>query len=67
MYILIRPGPYVDSEWDLGGHPYWLLKEDMQLRSMDPKYLNAINIYIQRVSEEIKEYQITQNGTILML
>lgn len=28
MYVLIRPGPYVCAEWDFGGHPYWLLKDD---------------------------------------
>lgn len=26
MYIMLRPGPYVCSEWEMGGLPWWLLK-----------------------------------------
>jgi beta-galactosidase len=25
MYVLLRPGPYICAEWDLGGLPAWLL------------------------------------------
>lgn len=28
MYVIIRPGPYVCAEWDFGGQPYWLLKDE---------------------------------------
>lgn len=27
MYIMLRPGPYVCSEWEMGGLPWWLLKK----------------------------------------
>ena len=27
LYAIVRPGPYICSEWDLGGMPWWLLKE----------------------------------------
>ncbi|RZK65932.1 MAG: beta-galactosidase, partial [Pedobacter sp.] len=26
MYCIVRPGPYVCAEWDMGGLPWWLLK-----------------------------------------
>lgn len=25
LYVLLRPGPYVCAEWDMGGLPAWLL------------------------------------------
>ena len=25
--VILRPGPYIDAERDLGGLPYWLLKD----------------------------------------
>jgi hypothetical protein len=27
LQVLIRPGPYVCAEYDLGGMPWWLLKD----------------------------------------
>src|SRR6185369_12417769 len=42
MWVLLRPGPYVCAEWDLGGIPPYLLKyPDIKLRCMDPKYIAA--------------------------
>src|SRR5215831_4625578 len=34
LYVILRPGPYVCSEWDLGGLPAWLLADpDVTIRS----------------------------------
>ena len=42
MYIMLRPGPYVCSEWEMGGLPWWLLKkEDIKLRTNDPYSSNG--------------------------
>ena len=27
LYVILRPGPYVCSEWEFGGLPAWLLKD----------------------------------------
>lgn len=45
MYVLIRPGPYVCAEWDFGGHPYWLLKDEAMvagIRENSTIYINAM-------------------------
>ena len=35
MWLILRPGPYVCAEWDLGGIPSYLLKiPDIKLRSL---------------------------------
>lgn len=26
LYAIVRPGPYICSEWEFGGLPWWLLK-----------------------------------------
>ena len=37
MYVILRPGPYVCAEWEMGGLPWWLLKKkDIRLREDDP-------------------------------
>ena len=28
LLVIVRPGPYICAEWEFGGLPYWLLKED---------------------------------------
>ena len=28
LYVILRPSPYICAEWEFGGLPAWLLKED---------------------------------------
>ena len=68
LWVLLRPGPYICSEWDFGGLPAWLLADpQMQVRSADPKFLAAAGRYMQRVGREVRELQITHGGPILMV
>ncbi|XP_010009598.1 PREDICTED: beta-galactosidase-1-like protein [Nestor notabilis] len=37
LLVILRPGPYICAEWEMGGLPSWLLwKPDILLRSSDP-------------------------------
>ena len=68
MWLILRPGPYVCAEWELGGIPPYLLRiPDIKLRCMDPRYMAAAERYIARLAEEIKPYLITKGGPILMI
>jgi beta-galactosidase len=68
MWLILRPGPYVCAEWELGGIPPYLLRiPDIKLRCMDPRYMAAAERYIARLAEEIKPYLITKGGPLLML
>lgn len=68
MWLILRPGPYVCAEWELGGIPPYLLRiPDIRLRCMDPRYMAAATRYITRLAEEIMPYQITKGGPLLML
>ena len=41
LNVILRPGPYICAEWDLGGLPSWLLNyEGMPLRCYDELFLS---------------------------
>ena len=65
MYVIVRPGPYVCAEWEMGGLPWWLLKkEDVQLRTLDPYYMERVGIFMNEVG---KQLQISRGGNIIMV
>ena len=68
MWLIIRPGPYVCAEWEFGGIPPYLLRiPDIKVRCMDPRYMAAAERYITRLAEELRPYQITKGGPLLMI
>ncbi len=68
MWVLLRPGPYVCAEWDLGGIPPYLLSiPDIKLRCMDPRYMAAVERYVQNLSAVVKPYLITNGGPVIMV
>ena len=68
LWVVLRPGPYTCAEWDLGGHPWWLLAKDgIHLRSTDPKYLEPAKRYLAAVGRELAPLQVTKGGPIIMV
>jgi len=68
LWLIIRPGPYVCAEWELGGIPPYLLRiPDIKLRCMDPMYMTAAERYISKLAEVVKPYLVTNGGPALML
>ncbi len=66
LYVVLRPGPYVCAEWDLGGYPAWLLKShEMLLRSSQPAYIEAARRWILRLGKELAPLQASRGGPIL--
>jgi beta-galactosidase len=68
LWVILRPGPYSCAEWEMGGFPWWLLKdEDIQLRTRDPRYIAAAKCYLQEVGRVLGPLQVTKGGPILMV
>jgi Beta-galactosidase len=67
LYVIVRPGPYVCAEWEMGGLPWWLLKKsDIMLRDNDPYFLERTQLFVNEVSKQLKNLQITRGGNIIM-
>ena len=66
LNVILRPGPYVCAEWELGGYPAWLLKDrKLVLRSTDPKYTAAVERWIVRLGQEVKPLLLANGGPIV--
>lgn len=63
MYVILRPGPYVCAEWEMGGLPWWLLqKKDVRLRENDPYFLERVDKFQNAVAEQVKGMTIADGG-----
>ena len=66
LNVILRPGPYVCAEWELGGYPSWLLKDrSLVLRSQDPKYTAAVERWFRRLAKEITPLLLHNGGPII--
>ncbi|BAV04494.1 beta-galactosidase [Filimonas lacunae] len=69
MYCIVRPGPYVCAEWDMGGLPWWLLKKkDLQVRSVkDSLFMQKATRYLKQAGKQLAPLQIQNGGNIIMV
>ena len=68
MYVIVRPGPYVCAEWEMGGLPWWLLKKkDIRLREQDPYFMSRVDIFEKKVAEQLAPLTIAHGGPIIMV
>ncbi|CAM5611926.1 hypothetical protein SALBM311S_07513 [Streptomyces alboniger] len=62
LYVIARPGPYINAETDGGGFPGWLMTQKGQARSTDPEYLDAAREWLKQIDKILARHQVT-NGT----
>ena len=67
LKVIVRPGPYVCSEWDLGGIPAWALKDRaMRIRTKDPRFMALTGAYFDRLGKELRPLLVQNGGPIIM-
>ncbi|WP_431873773.1 beta-galactosidase [Amycolatopsis sacchari] len=62
LYVIARPGPYINAEVDGGGFPTWLSTTPGHTRSADPVYLRYSDEWQTQIDRIIARHQLT-NGT----
>jgi beta-galactosidase len=66
LYVIVRPGPYICSEWDFGGLPPWLLKYPaMQVRCNYAPYHQAVDRYFDALLPQLVPLQISHGGPVI--
>ncbi len=68
LNVILRPGPYICAEWELGGLPSWLLTyENMPLRCYDEVFLSKVRRYYSELLQRIRPRLAANGGNIFML
>jgi beta-galactosidase len=68
MLVILRPGPYCCAEWDFGGYPWWLQKNnELVLRADNKPFLDSCNVYINQLMDQIRDLQVTHGGPVIMI
>ena len=64
--VILRPGPYICAEWDLGGLPAWLLKDGtIRLRCNDPVFVAHERDYLKELFARVGKYLACNGGNIV--
>ncbi len=68
MYVIVRPGPYVCAEWEMGGLPWWLLKnKNVKLRTQDKYFMDHVKAFEAEVGKQLAPLTIQNGGPIIMV
>ncbi|TIC95814.1 putative beta-galactosidase A [Colletotrichum higginsianum] len=66
VYLIARPGPYINAEVSGGGFPGWLSRIRGKLRTTDPEFLSATDNYMAKICSIIAKAQITNGGPVIL-
>ena len=68
LYIILRPSPYICSEWEFGGLPAWLLKDrSMRLRCSYGPFQEAVRAYYEVLIPKLTPYQVDRGGSMILM
>lgn len=63
LMCILKPGPYVGEDWDLGGIPPWVqMLKDVKLRAPSQPFLEVCSRYISALAEQVRDLQVTSPG-----
>ena len=68
LYVVVRMGPYVNSEWDSGGLPVWLRFKPGLLPMQDNlPFYRAVDPYFAKLVPILAQNQINHGGAVIMV
>ncbi|PYZ99367.1 hypothetical protein A6K26_009645, partial [Gammaproteobacteria bacterium 2W06] len=66
LFVILRPGPYICSEWDFGGMPSFLLRDyTMQVRTYYEGFRLAAATFFDNLLPKLVDLQFTRGGPII--
>jgi beta-galactosidase GanA len=65
LYVVARPGPYINAETTGGGFPAWLKTVEGRARSSDAGYTAAYREWLSRINPILARHQVTRGGSVI--
>jgi beta-galactosidase GanA len=66
LYVIARPGPYINAETTGGGFPGWLKEVPGRARSSAPGYTQAYTDWLGHIDPVIARHQVTRGGSVIL-
>ncbi|KAG5876884.1 hypothetical protein JTB14_007460 [Gonioctena quinquepunctata] len=67
LFVIIRSGPFICAEFEFGGFPSWLLREEsIDFRTSNTVYMNYVTRYFDVLMPILIKYQFRNWGPIIM-
>ncbi|MHC4716946.1 MAG: beta-galactosidase, partial [Planctomycetota bacterium] len=68
LYVILRPGPYICSEWDFGGFPAYLAaKSNLTYRTANAAFMHYFDKFLAQVLVRLADLQVTRGGNIILV
>ncbi|TOF85938.1 hypothetical protein CGJ15_25415, partial [Vibrio parahaemolyticus] len=66
LFVILRPGPYICSEWDFGGMPSYLLRDyTMQVRTYYEGFRTPAAAFFDHLLPQLVDLQFAHGGSII--
>lgn len=67
LFVIIRSGPFICAEFEFGGLPSWLLREDkLEVRTSNSAYMGYVRRYFAQLLPILAGLQFQKGGPIIM-
>lgn len=68
LMAIVRPGPYICSEWEFGGLPWWIqADENMEIRCSNKAYIERFDKYLDKLFDQVRPLLCTNGGNVIMM
>jgi hypothetical protein len=66
VWVVARPGPYINAETTGGGFPSWLKQVPGRARTSAPGYTAAYQDWLSHINPIIARHQVNRGGSVIL-
>ena len=68
LMVIVRPGPYICAEWEFGGLPWWIQREEgLEIRCCNEVYIRYFDRYLDELLGRVRPLLCTNGGPVILL